>query len=89
MSTVGNDEGIFNLEGGCYAKCINLDPLKEPDIYRAIRRDALLENVVIDEKTGAVDFSPLLKQKIRGFPIRFIIFPTLSDLFHAQDTRRK
>lgn len=56
-----DDEGIFNLEGGCYAKCINLDPLKEPDIYRAIRRDALLENVVIDEKTGAVDFSSAAK----------------------------
>jgi len=56
-----DDEGIFNLEGGCYAKCINLDPSKEPDIYRAIRRDALLENVVIDEKTGEVDFSSAAK----------------------------
>lgn len=51
-----DNEGVFNFEGGCYAKCINLNPEKEPDIYQAIKRDALLENVVIDEKTGAIDF---------------------------------
>jgi phosphoenolpyruvate carboxykinase (ATP) len=51
-----DDEGIFNLEGGCYAKCINLDNEKEPDIFEAIRRDALLENVVYNEKTGEIDF---------------------------------
>lgn len=44
-----DDEGIFNLEGGCYAKVINLDKESEPDIYKAIRRDALLENVTGDE----------------------------------------
>ncbi len=52
-----DDDGIFNFEGGCYAKCINLSKEKEPDIYNAIKRDALLENVVFDEKTGEVDFS--------------------------------
>jgi phosphoenolpyruvate carboxykinase (ATP) len=51
-----DDDGIFNFEGGCYAKCINLSAEKEPDIYRAIKRDALLENVVVD-KNGKIDFS--------------------------------
>ncbi|MGE4170671.1 MAG: phosphoenolpyruvate carboxykinase (ATP) [Candidatus Margulisiibacteriota bacterium] len=49
-------EGIFNFEGGCYAKTIGLTQEKEPDIYRAIRRDALLENVEFDAATGKVDF---------------------------------
>ncbi len=51
-----DDEGIFNFEGGCYAKCINLSKDKEPEIYNAIRRDALLENVVYDENTGEINF---------------------------------
>ena len=51
-----DDDGIFNFEGGCYAKCINLSKEKEPDIFNAIRRDALLENVVFDEKTGEINF---------------------------------
>ena len=50
-----DDEGIFNFEGGCYAKTIKLDKDSEPDIYNAIRRDALLENVVVDEN-GKIDF---------------------------------
>ncbi len=50
-----DDEGIFNFEGGCYAKTIDLDPESEPDIYRAIKRDALLENVVVDDQ-GKVDY---------------------------------
>ncbi len=51
-----DDEGVFNLEGGCYAKVINLDKESEPDIYNAIRRDALLENVTVD-KEGKIDFA--------------------------------
>ena len=51
-----DDHGVFNLEGGCYAKVINLDKESEPDIYNAIRRDALLENVSVD-KDGKIDFT--------------------------------
>ena len=51
-----DDEGVFNFEGGCYAKTINLDPDAEPDIYGAIKRDALLENVSV-YTDGEVDFS--------------------------------
>ena len=51
-----DDNGVFNLEGGCYAKVINLDKESEPDIYNAIRRDALLENVTVDAN-GVCDFA--------------------------------
>ena len=50
-----DDEGVFNFEGGCYAKVINLDKESEPDIYNAIKRNALLENVTVDAK-GKIDF---------------------------------
>lgn len=51
-----DDDGIFNFEGGCYAKTINLSAENEPDIYNAIKRDALLENVFVDAKTKEPDF---------------------------------
>ena len=51
-----DDEGVFNFEGGCYAKVINLDKDSEPDIYNAIKRDALLENVTVDAN-GKIDFN--------------------------------
>ena len=51
-----DDNGVFNFEGGCYAKVINLDKESEPDIYNAIRRDALLENVTVDA-AGKIDFA--------------------------------
>ncbi len=51
-----DDNGVFNFEGGCYAKVINLDPDSEPDIYNAIKRNALLENVTLDEN-GVCDFA--------------------------------
>jgi phosphoenolpyruvate carboxykinase (ATP) len=51
-----DDDGIFNFEGGCYAKTINLDKDSEPEIYAAIKKDALLENVTVDAN-GKIDFS--------------------------------
>ncbi len=51
-----DDEGVFNYEGGCYAKVINLDKESEPDIYGAIKRNALLENVTVDAN-GKIDFT--------------------------------
>ena len=51
-----DDKGVFNFEGGCYAKVINLDKESEPDIYNAIKRNALLENVTVDAE-GKIDFA--------------------------------
>ena len=51
-----DDNGVFNFEGGCYAKVINLDKESEPDIYNAIKKNALLENVTLDEN-GVIDFA--------------------------------
>ena len=51
-----DDNGVFNFEGGCYAKVINLDPVSEPDIFKAIKRNALLENVIVDAN-GKIDFA--------------------------------
>lgn len=55
-----DDDGVFNFEGGCYAKTIKLDKDSEPDIYNAIKRDALLENVGVDEN-GKIDFNDASK----------------------------
>ena len=68
-----SDDGIFNFEGGCYAKTINLDPAKEPDIYNAIRPGALLENVITDDN-GVVDYSDgTITENTRvSYPIDYI-----------------
>lgn len=68
-----DDDGVFNFEGGCYAKTIDLSEAGEPDIYRAIRRDALLENVVV-AADGTIDFADGSKtQNTRvSYPINHI-----------------
>ncbi|MGZ8548996.1 MAG: phosphoenolpyruvate carboxykinase (ATP) [Sulfuricurvum sp.] len=68
-----DDDGVFNFEGGCYAKVINLDPNNEPEIYGAIRRGALLENVVYDED-GVVCYEDCSKTENTrvSYPIEFI-----------------
>ena len=77
---IGDDEhgwsehGIFNFEGGCYAKCINLDPEGEPDIYNAIKFGSLVENVVMDPETREFDFfdGSLTENTRVGYPIDYI-----------------
>ena len=68
-----DDNGVFNFEGGCYAKVINLDKDSEPEIYNAIRRDALLENVTVDDN-GKIDFADksVTENTRVSYPIYFI-----------------
>lgn len=70
---VWSDDGVFNVEGGCYAKAINLSPENEPDIFQALRFGAVLENVVLDEDS-VVDFADTsITENTRGaYPIPFI-----------------
>ncbi|MEO6742144.1 MAG: phosphoenolpyruvate carboxykinase (ATP) [Chthoniobacteraceae bacterium] len=71
---VWGDDGIFNIEGGCYAKAIDLTPENEPDIFQAIRFGSVLENVVFDDEGHHVDFRDTsITQNTRGaYPIEFI-----------------
>jgi phosphoenolpyruvate carboxykinase (ATP) len=69
-----SDNGIYNIEGGCYAKAIDLTPESEPEIFQALRFGAVLENVVYDKETHHVDFTDTsITQNTRGaYPIEFI-----------------
>lgn len=77
---IGDDEhgwsenGIFNIEGGCYAKCINLTREHEPQIWDAIKFGALVENVVMDDETRVFDFNDgsLTENTRVGYPVEFI-----------------
>lgn len=74
------DDSVFNFEGGCYAKCINLSREGEPEIYNAIRFGALVENVVMDENTRELDFfdDSLAVNTRVGYPIEYIPGAVLS-----------
>ncbi|MCW6034025.1 phosphoenolpyruvate carboxykinase (ATP) [Pantoea sp. JK] len=82
-----DDDGVFNFEGGCYAKTINLSEQAEPEIYRAIRRDALLENVVV-RADGSVDYADGSKTENTrvSYPIEHIenIVQPVSKAGHAK-----
>ena len=82
-----DDNGVFNFEGGCYAKVIDLDKESEPDIYNAIKRDALLENVTLDAE-GKIDFTDKSVTENTVFLIRLTILKTLFALYSCTGSKR-
>jgi phosphoenolpyruvate carboxykinase (ATP) len=83
---VWSDSGVFNIEGGCYAKCINLSAEKEPEIYNAIRFGSILENVVFDTNNRHPDYNDVsITENTRcAYPIEFIPNARIPCVVNAQ-----
>jgi phosphoenolpyruvate carboxykinase (ATP) len=79
---VWSHDGVFNVEGGCYAKCINLDKETEPDIYNAIRFGSVLENVVYDDYSREVDYDDgtLTENTRLNYPLEMIPYAKFPSL---------